>query len=141
MAQFSPSTEVDFVVIGSGAGGGIMAKQLSVAGFSVVVLEQGGWGKYGKEHEYTKDEYLNDAGGMDFLEIYVDVPLDVAEQRDPKGLYKKARAGEIPEFTGVSDPYEAPLAPEVVVPTHDRTVAESAALVLEYLDSVGLSAP
>ena len=68
-------------------------------------------------------------------------PLRVAEERDPKGLYKKARAGEIPEFTGVSDPYEAPLAPEVVVPTHDRTVAESAALVLEYLDSVGLSAP
>src|SRR6187397_1497236 len=60
MAQFSPATEVDFVVIGSGAGGGIMAKQLSTAGFTVVVLEQGGWGKYGKEHEYTKDEWLND---------------------------------------------------------------------------------
>src|SRR3954463_16092121 len=66
MAQFTPSTEVDFVVIGSGAGGGIMAKQLSTAGFSVVVLEQGGWGKYGKEHEYTKDEYLNDEGGIDY---------------------------------------------------------------------------
>ena len=66
MAQFTPATEVDFVVIGSGAGGGIMAKQLSTAGFTVVVLEQGGWGKYGKEHEYTKDEYLNDAGGMDY---------------------------------------------------------------------------
>ncbi len=66
MAQFSPNTEVDFVVIGSGAGGGIMAKQLSTAGFTVVVLEQGGWGKYGKEHEYTKDEYLNDSGGMDY---------------------------------------------------------------------------
>ena len=66
MAQFSPATEVDFVVIGSGAGGGIMAKQLSTAGFTVVVLEQGGWGKYGKEHEYTKDEYLNDNGGDDY---------------------------------------------------------------------------
>ena len=66
MAQFSPATEVDFVVIGSGAGGGIMAKQLSTAGFTVVVLEQGGWGKYGKEHEYTKDEYLNDEGGIDY---------------------------------------------------------------------------
>src|SRR5262245_525772 len=65
-AQYSPSTEVDFIVIGSGAGGGIMAKQLSTAGFSVVVLEQGGWGKYGKEHEYTKDEYLNEHGGMDY---------------------------------------------------------------------------
>ena len=59
MTQFTPATEVDFVVIGSGAAGGIMAKQLSVAGFSVVVLEQGGWGKYGHEQDYTKDEWLN----------------------------------------------------------------------------------
>src|ERR1700722_1180994 len=59
MKHYSPSTEVDFIVIGSGAAGGIMAKQLSVAGFSVVVLEQGGWGKYGREHEYNKDEWLN----------------------------------------------------------------------------------
>jgi choline dehydrogenase-like flavoprotein len=58
MKQYSTSTEVDFVVIGSGAGGGIMAKQLATAGFSVVVLEQGGWGKYGREHEYNKDEWL-----------------------------------------------------------------------------------
>ena len=58
MRQYTPSTEVDFVVIGSGAAGGIMAKQLSVAGFSVVVLEQGGWGKFGREHEYNKDEWL-----------------------------------------------------------------------------------
>ena len=59
MRQYTPNTEVDFVVIGSGAAGGIMAKQLSQAGFSVVVLEQGGWGKYGRDHEYTKDEWLN----------------------------------------------------------------------------------
>jgi choline dehydrogenase-like flavoprotein len=59
MKQYPTSAEVDFVVIGAGAGGGIMAKQLSVAGFSVVVLEQGGWGKYGREHEYNKDEWLN----------------------------------------------------------------------------------
>jgi choline dehydrogenase-like flavoprotein len=59
MQTYSPETEVDFVVIGSGAAGGIMAKQLSVAGFSVVVLEQGGWGKYGHERDYTKDELLN----------------------------------------------------------------------------------
>ena len=58
MKQYPTSTEVDFVVIGSGAAGGIMAKQLSTAGFSVVVLEQGGWGKYGREHEYNKDEWL-----------------------------------------------------------------------------------
>ena len=59
MQQYTPTTEVDFVVIGSGAAGGIMAKQLSQAGFSVVVLEQGGWGKYGRDHEYNKDEWLN----------------------------------------------------------------------------------
>ena len=76
-----------------------------------------------------------------FVEIHVATPIEVCEERDVKGLYAKARTGEIPEFTGVSDPYEAPLAPEVVVPTHDRTVEESAALVLAYLDSVGLSAP
>jgi choline dehydrogenase-like flavoprotein len=58
MKTYPTSTEVDFVVIGSGAAGGIMAKQLSTAGFSVVVLEQGGWGKYGKEQEYNKDEWL-----------------------------------------------------------------------------------
>src|SRR5579864_7917623 len=58
MKRYPTSTEVDFVVIGSGAAGGIMAKQLSVAGFSVVVLEQGGWGKYGREHEYNKDEWV-----------------------------------------------------------------------------------
>ncbi|MGD1090730.1 MAG: GMC family oxidoreductase [Bryobacteraceae bacterium] len=59
MRHYPTSTEVDYVIIGSGAAGGIMAKQLSVAGFSVVVLEQGGWGKYGREHEYNKDEWLN----------------------------------------------------------------------------------
>ena len=59
MRQFTPATEVDFVVIGSGAGGGVMAKQLSQAGFSVVVLEMGGWGAYGHEQDYNKDELLN----------------------------------------------------------------------------------
>ena len=59
MRRYSPQEQVDFVVVGSGAAGGIMAKQLSTAGFSVVVLEQGGWGKYGREHEYTKDELIN----------------------------------------------------------------------------------
>jgi choline dehydrogenase-like flavoprotein len=57
--QFTPATEVDFVIVGSGAAGGIMAKQLSVAGFTVVVLEQGGWGMYGHEQDYTKDEWLD----------------------------------------------------------------------------------
>ncbi|RZV56073.1 MAG: adenylyl-sulfate kinase, partial [Pseudomonadales bacterium] len=57
---------------------------------------------------------LHNDDNMEFIEIYVDVPLDVAEDRDPKGLYKKARAGEIKNFTGIDDPYEAPSNPEVV---------------------------
>src|ERR1700748_2097950 len=56
MKKYNPSEEVDFVVIGSGAAGAVMAKQLAVAGFSVVVLEQGPWGAYGHEQDYTKDE-------------------------------------------------------------------------------------
>ena len=59
MIRYTPSTEIDFVVIGSGAAGGIMAKELAVAGFSVVVLEQGGPGAYGHEQDYNKDELLN----------------------------------------------------------------------------------
>jgi choline dehydrogenase-like flavoprotein len=65
MVQFTPATEVDFVIVGSGAAGAIMAKELSTAGFQVVVLEQGGWGKYGREWEYTKDELLNGHPSLD----------------------------------------------------------------------------
>lgn len=70
----------------------------------------------------------------DFLEVFVDTPLEVCEARDPKGLYKKARAGEIKNFTGISDPYEAPLAPEILLRGgDDRTPAEQAAEVLAEL--------
>ncbi|EFX01179.1 adenylyl-sulfate kinase [Grosmannia clavigera kw1407] len=73
-----------------------------------------------------------------FVEVYVDIPLAVAEQRDPKGLYKKARAGEIKEFTGISAPYEAPLQPEVTIRTHEQTVEESVAQIVAYLQDKGL---
>ncbi|HMG27884.1 MAG TPA: adenylyl-sulfate kinase [Acidimicrobiia bacterium] len=76
-----------------------------------------------------------------FVEVYVDTPIAVCEQRDVKGLYAKARAGEIPEFTGVSDPYEPPLAPEVRVVTHDRDPWASAAQVVDYLERAGLTGP
>lgn len=76
-----------------------------------------------------------------FVEVYVDTPIEVCEQRDIKGLYAKARAGEIPEFTGVSDPYEPPPAPEVRVVTHDRDARASAAQVVDYLEQAGLTGP
>jgi adenylylsulfate kinase len=69
----------------------------------------------------------------DFVEIYADAPLAVCEERDPKGLYKKARAGEIKGFTGIDDPYEAPENPEVVANTDKEDVAESAQKVLDKL--------
>ncbi|KAH8645479.1 Adenylylsulfate kinase-domain-containing protein [Xylariales sp. PMI_506] len=76
-----------------------------------------------------------------FIEVYVDVPIEVAEQRDPKGLYKKARAGQIPEFTGISSPYEAPENPEIVIKTHEHSVEECVAQIVEWLQSKGYIAP
>lgn len=73
-----------------------------------------------------------------FVEVYVDIPIEVAEQRDPKGLYKKARAGEIKDFTGISAPYEAPENPEVVIHTDKETVEESVAHIVKYLQEKGL---
>lgn len=69
-----------------------------------------------------------------FVEVYVDVPIAVAEQRDPKGLYKKARAGEIKEFTGISSPYEAPESPEIVIKTGENTVEECVAQIVKWLE-------
>jgi adenylylsulfate kinase len=76
-----------------------------------------------------------------FVEVFVDTPLDVCEERDVKGLYSKARSGEIPEFTGVSDPYEPPPAPEVHVVTADRDAKASAAQVIDYLEGAALTGP
>lgn len=72
-----------------------------------------------------------------FVEVHVKVPLDVCEARDVKGLYRKARAGEIRGFTGIDDPYEEPLRPEVVCETDRETVAESAAKILARCESLG----
>jgi adenylylsulfate kinase-like enzyme len=69
----------------------------------------------------------------EFIEIYVDTPLDVCESRDPKGLYKKARAGEIKQFTGIDSPYEAPDKPEMDLLTANRSVDECADEVITWL--------
>jgi len=73
----------------------------------------------------------------DFVEIFVKAPLEVCEGRDPKGLYKKARAGEIRNFTGIDDPYEEPLAPELVVDSATRSPEELAAEVVAWLEGAG----
>jgi adenylylsulfate kinase len=77
----------------------------------------------------------------DFIEVYVSAPLDTCEGRDVKGLYKKARAGQIPEFTGISAPYEAPERPELVLHTDRQSVDESVAQVVGYLEAKGYLAP
>ena len=73
-----------------------------------------------------------------FIEVYVKVPLEVAESRDPKGLYKKARAGEIKEFTGIDAPYEEPLNAELVIDTSEHSLEDSADIVINYLKEKSL---
>ena len=73
-------------------------------------------------------------GAGEFIEVFVDCPLEVLEERDPKGLYKKARAGEIAEFTGISAPYEAPENPELTIDTSTLSLKESAEMVIAYLE-------
>lgn len=76
----------------------------------------------------------------DFVEVFVDTPLEVCESRDPKGLYKKARAGEIKNFTGISDPYEAPDSPEIRLDGSEASVASLAGQVRDWLVNNGLFA-
>ncbi len=81
---------------------------------------------------------LHDDAGVPFLEVYVEVPLAVAEKRDPKGLYKKARAGQIKGFTGIDDPYEPPEGPELCLRTDKLSVEESVRAIYGLLESKGL---
>ncbi|MES9823821.1 MAG: adenylyl-sulfate kinase [Candidatus Thiodiazotropha endolucinida] len=74
----------------------------------------------------------------DFIEVYVSCPLEVCESRDVKGLYKKARSGEIPNFTGISAPYDVPNKPEIVIETQDRTVQECVHELIEALEQRGV---
>ncbi|MGV6806887.1 MAG: adenylyl-sulfate kinase [bacterium] len=81
---------------------------------------------------------LHEESGMDFIEVFVDVPLDVAESRDPKGLYKKARAGEIKGFTGIDDPYEAPEKPEIVLNSGEQSLEEEVEVLINELTRRGI---
>lgn len=89
---------------------------------------------YRKDRDFVR----NLLGKGDFIEVFVDCPVEVCEKRDPKGLYKKARAGEIKGFTGVDDPYEPPLHPEIVLNTAKVTeVHRNALQVVQYLEEHG----
>lgn len=81
---------------------------------------------------------LHDDAGMKFFEVFVDTPIEVCEQRDPKGLYKKARAGEIKGFTGIDDPYEAPENAELVLKTDGKSVDDCVADVVRFLGEQGV---
>ncbi|MGD1915113.1 MAG: adenylyl-sulfate kinase [Phycisphaerales bacterium] len=84
---------------------------------------------------------MHDESGLTFIEVFVDTPLEECEKRDPKGLYKKARAGEIKGFTGIDDPYEAPEKAELILKTEGRSIDECVQEVLSFLDSKGLTKP
>ena len=76
-------------------------------------------------------------GRENFIEVFIDAPLAICEQRDTKGLYEKARKGEIPNFTGISSPYDSPSKPEIHVKTENLTVDESTGQIISYLEEKG----
>ena len=85
-----------------------------------------------------RDKVRNALGPGEFIEVFVDAPIEVCEQRDPKGLYKKARAGEIKGFTGIDDPYEEPVSPELVLSSAEKTPQLLADQIIRYLRSCGI---
>lgn len=97
---------------------------------------------YRADRQIARDLHANSTQAGDdplpFIEVFVDVPLAEAEKRDPKGLYKKARAGEIKDFTGISAPYEAPESPEITIRTDLLSVEECVKKIVDYLAEAGL---
>lgn len=93
---------------------------------------------------YRKDRdgvrALHQAAGVPFIEIHVATPISTCEKRDPKGLYKKARAGELKNFTGIDDPYEAPTSPELVLDATDVSPQEAATMLIKQLEKSGILA-
>lgn len=94
---------------------------------------------------YRKDRdaarKVHEDAGLAFIECHVNTPIEVCEQRDPKGLYKKARAGEIKGFTGIDDPYEAPSKPELVISAAEKSVEACVTELVQYLEQKGLLTP
>ncbi|WP_273846064.1 adenylyl-sulfate kinase [Rubrobacter calidifluminis] len=112
---------------------GFVAKLLTRNGVAVIVSAIS---PYREARNRVREEI-----GEDFIEVYVDAPVEVCAERDVKGLYKKAFAGEIKAFTGVSDPYEPPENPELHIKTTQESPQESARRVIEYLEERGYLKP
>ena len=91
---------------------------------------------YRRDRDFARQLIENAGAKNDFVEVFVDTPIEICEQRDPKGLYKKARAGEIKGFTGIDAPYEAPLKPEIHL-DGAAPVEQLAGQVIEFLKSIG----
>jgi len=89
-------------------------------------------------YRVDRDRVRNTLKQGEFIEVFVDAPIEICEQRDPKGLYKKARAGEIKGFTGIDDPYEEPQAPELVLQAAEKTPDILAAEIMAYLENSGI---
>lgn len=92
---------------------------------------------YRRDRAAAREQIVAAGSPNDFIEVFVDTPLEVCENRDPKGLYKKARSGEIKNFTGISDPYEAPENPEIVLAGGSKSPDALAKEVVAHLQSVG----
>ncbi|MEE2753795.1 MAG: adenylyl-sulfate kinase [Candidatus Latescibacterota bacterium] len=84
-----------------------------------------------------RDEVRGLMADGEFIEVFIDAPVELCEERDPKGMYVKARTGEIPDFTGISAPYEAPESPEIVIKTADCTPEEAAGQIIALLEKMG----
>src|ERR1700730_17282447 len=87
---------------------------------------------YRKDRDVVRALHVD--GKLPFIEVYVNTPIDTCEQRDPKGLYKKARAGQLKNFTGIDDPYEAPLKPELNIDATSTSPQEATMILLDYLE-------
>ena len=107
-----------------------MAKLLSRNGIGVIASFIS---PYKKQRDELKADIEN------FIEVFVNAPIEICEKRDVKGLYKKARNGEIEFFTGISDPYETPKNPDIELMTDKESVSESVAAVIAYLKDIGLT--
>jgi bifunctional enzyme CysN/CysC len=109
---------------------GEVAKLLGDAGVMAIVSLVS---PYRADRDLVRASHVD--AGIPFTEVFVDTPLAVCEERDPKGLYAKARAGEIAHFTGIDDPYEAPLSPDLLLrPEHGDPIAQ-AQLIVRFLES------